>query len=364
MDPVWTLFGALLALHLIEGLVWVRREAVVFRGGRVDGMDGGLGNVRGRFVLLPSLPPLLDVFVVEPWPVLGHEDGFELGCIETWKAPRGKPALLPPDTPMRRDGLELQFRGRHLKLGSRPRARQVQSWMKRYAGASAEKSTQSWLKETHDGPALKRRLQNFRRWTARLGWWTALYGLVLFAGTWGFFQSPEFRASWPWWVGLLLALWFTIGIEFFVAHRRLHPEDRAHRWTLMALLLLSPPAPIRARQWLALDSLALHHPLPVGVALIRDAKARSEFVEWVGRRLRHPLGEDGPASAVARQSIWKAHQSSARTLADPLDLEALVSAPPADADSARSYCPRCKALYDRDGECPDCPGIRLVSPSG
>ncbi|MCK6551693.1 DUF4231 domain-containing protein, partial [Myxococcota bacterium] len=70
MSPISTLFLALVGLHVIEGLLWVRRDALTFvRGWRrwhlSDG-TGGFGNASHRFQLLSPLPPLFERHVVPP----------------------------------------------------------------------------------------------------------------------------------------------------------------------------------------------------------------------------------------------------------------------------------------------------------
>lgn len=68
MSPISTLFLVLLGLHVVEGLLWVPRDALTLvRGWRrwhLSDRTGGFGNATHRVELLSPFPPLFERHVV------------------------------------------------------------------------------------------------------------------------------------------------------------------------------------------------------------------------------------------------------------------------------------------------------------
>lgn len=373
MDPAWLFMGALLALHLVEGLFWVRREALGFakgaRGHRVVRAEGPFGNHRGGLLMLSPLPPLGEFFVVEPWPLTLSASRVWLVPAETLGAPEAPPAEPGAWTwaeagRTHREGKRLFGPGRRIVTTSSTVLAQALLEQLHAQAGLPEKARAAALRKgvqaRHDVAAVQARLTHYRGVTRRLGVYGNLWLPLMFGGAYGLLFVPQVFVWAPQVLATLAGLLLLIWAEFFVAHRRLYPKLRGDRWLKLMLLVLSPPAASRARAWLARDALCGFHPLAVGAALLGD----EAFVALAGpgwRDLHHPLGPDGPeaaedlAEARARLVAAQARVLSKRGV-DPQVLEAASAEREAEA---QAHCPRCLAVYrEPEGDCSDCPGVQ------
>jgi hypothetical protein len=372
MDPAWLFIGALVALHLIEGLFWVRREAVGFARGarryRVVRPEGPFGNQRGAFLLLSPLPPLGALFVVEPWPLTPGGEAAWLVPAETLGAPEG-PSPGPPRwswaeaAKARREGKAiLGPGGRSVTTSSGRLAADLVAHLHALAAAAPKgraKAMEAALQRAHDVGAVKARLQFFEKVTARLGVYANAWLPLMLGGAYGLFFVPAAWDRAPYLLGAMGLLLVLTWVELFIAHRRLYPDLRGERALKLLLMVLSPPAASRSRAWLARDALAGFHPLAVAAALLSQDDLRAYAAE-VWRDLHHPLGPDdpeaGPDLAAARARLAAAHR---RVLASHgIDADTL-DGPPAELEpSVRAYCPRCHEVFlEPAGPCSDCPGV-------
>lgn len=372
MDPAWLFIGALVALHVIEGLFWVRREAVGFARGarshRVVRPGGPFGNHRGGFLLLSPLPPLGETFVVEPSPLT-------VGAEQVWLTPAE--TLGTPEAPAPGAGswswVEATRVRREAKAVFGPGKRSANTSSGRLAAdlvqhlhALAElkpkaraKAATAAAERGHDVAAVKARLRAFEKATARLGIYGNAWLPLMLGGAYGLFFVPAALDRWPYLLGAMGVLLVLTWVELFIAHRRLYPDLRGERWLKLMLMVLSPPAASRARAWLARDALAGFHPLAVAAALLPQDDFRA-FAGEVWRDLVHPLGPDDPEAAAdltaARARLMTAHRRL--LVAQGVEPDSLDGPPEVLEPSVRAYCPRCHETFlDPDGDCSDCPGV-------
>lgn len=220
------------------------------------------------------------------------------------------------------------------------------------------------LKRSLDAPAVAARLDEFARVARLPAIMASLLLLFLFlAGPLVFWQIG-FATSWPWLLGGAAILCITNALVFLRAHKRLHPGLEDERFAHLLMVLLFPPAGMRARDMLSRPLLEHVHPLAAARTLCRP-DVFERYASRVVRELRYPLVRHVSMGAEAT-AVWRWFDE--HTLAEVdrfvtghhLSLDRLAAAPArADRDS-RSYCPRCHAQFTRaEGRCSDC-GVGLA----
>jgi hypothetical protein len=367
MSPAASLILTLVALHVVEGLYWVRREAVAFVRGwkaRILATHGPFGNRTHTFILLPPLPPLFEIFVVEPWPITFVRNAVWNLSLETANIAT-IPKALEPDAlrKARADGKSVYAGGdEFVRTSSGALAASVASFLRAWADAEPRRRAalvRDTIKKRLDVEAVRARIELYERRTRRLKVYGNLLPYVIVGFAYGFFFVPIVYARWPVPAAVLGVLLVATWIEAHLAHRHLYPELTGDRWLKMAMIVLSFPAAARARAWLARDLLATFDPLAVAhVVLEREDFEAYASATW--RALAHPLGSDPEEAraelSAARTELVAAHTEFFRSVGlDPAQLEA----PPKRRDEqASAYCPRCHAEYvDGEGECQECPGV-------
>jgi hypothetical protein len=164
---------------------------------------------------------------------------------------------------------------------------------------------------------------------------------------------------WPLAAGLFLLSAGTSAL-FHRAHRELHPQRGADRFSGLMKMILYPPAAIRVWDILTAPLLAGYHPLMVGRLLLGSDDFQTFAGRWV-RAMRYPIVTGPAARGAADPEAWGAAQRTVAMefLARETDITADWFAPP-KADGAVAWCPRCQATFTQDaGDCPDCPGVGL-----
>ena len=365
---------ALATLHVVEGFLWVRREALAFAGtwrGFVQRRIGGpLGTPREVLLPVSPLPPLFATYTGEPWPLTPAADGVWLVATQTLSEPIAPPSNVSKWTwaeaaRVRRDGRAIEGPGgRSVKASSPHLAAHIVEVL-RTAAAQSTKERARYLDravdEAYDIAAARDRLASTRAATWRLRVYGNLLLPILFAGAYGLFFVPGVLEHWPWLavgiVGLMVLIW----VETWSAHRRLYPALRGDRWMTLLLMVASPPAAVRAHAWLAKDALARFHPLAVGAVLL-SKEALHTFMGVTWRDLESPLGPVDETVAVALAEGRARHRAATQRIATQIDLdvEALTQPPNPDDASVEGFCPRCHEVYRlSEGPCSDCPGVAL-----
>lgn len=367
MNPAVSLVLTLLALHVLEGVYWVRRAAFGFRRGwrrrfSLDAHDGPLGNADHRVLILSPLPPLPELHVVEDWPVDFAED-------QVWAGPD---AELGPEQARQAeaDGKEVRAGAWCARCSSPVAAFALAKTLRAFGGASAgqrDSVVEAHLETRHDPEAVAARLALYRGSTRHQQVIGNLLPWLLIGGTAVYFLVPELSHLGPWALlfgaSLLVVTWF----ELYRLHKKLYPELSADRVMKVAMVVFSFPAAARARAWLGRDLLADFDPLVVAQVLLEpEAFRRFAQVRW--RQLQHPKGGARWSELQAKTAHGRArllrHQDRALRRAGLVPDE-LLRPPAKESRDAVAYCPRCTAQFrEVEGSCADCPGVlRLKFPA-
>lgn len=361
MNPAVSLVLTLLALHVLEGVYWVRRTAFGFRrGGRgrftLDAHDGPLGNAEHRVLILSPLPPLPEFHVVEDWPV-------DFAEAEVFAGPDAALGAEPAQR-AEAEGKEVRV-GAWRALCSSPAAAHALAKTLRAWGAAPvgqrEQLLEAQLDARHDPEAVAARLALYRGATRHLQVIGNLLPWLLIGGTAVYFLVPELSHLGPWALLLGAVLLVVTWVELYRLHRRLYPELSADRAMKVAMVVFSFPAAARARAWLGRDLLAEFDPLVVAEVLL-GPEAFRHFAEHRWRQLQHPKGDARSVELRAKTTPGRAqflrHQDRALRRAG-LVPEELLRHPAKESRDAIAYCPRCTAQFrEAEGTCPDCPGVQ------
>jgi hypothetical protein len=220
------------------------------------------------------------------------------------------------------------------------------------------------LEDSADTSRIEARLLQFDQATSTLRLVCTCLFLVLFLLLpWVIFRD-QFGA---YWLHLLIAVVLcvaVIGVLYYRIHGRLYPGRAADRRAGLAMMLLVPPAAIRACD-------ALSRNLLVGFDILAVAQVvcdRERFSRLAGRLLRdltHPASPACPTDDAGKVSTESRYRF---TLIDHYvrllkrageDVDALLRPPDPEA-GAVSYCPRCHEQFTvPGGECRNCGGIPL-----
>ncbi len=363
MDKIAQLALLLVALHVVEGALFVERTAYVFAGRRRFIAQGpsrrALGNGGRRFVWL------------DPWwpPPVGHVAEFDpvaFGVSGVWLAPiqvpLGAPApaarSLDPSLEVTTEQAAVLAGGQRIARCSSPAAaRRLADEIRTHLAAGIDERRRladRRLASAFDVEAVKARRQVFLHRTRGLALAGPLTFLALVAGLLSVGYVPAAFAAWPAVLAVVVAAWVHLLVETWAAHRALHPDGGPDRALKLLLLALSPGGAARARSMVARDLLIGFHPLAVARALL-SASGFEAVAGPMWRDLRNPLGGPGPPELEdARLALLDAHR---RLLGEAGVNVSQLEAPP-EREGSLAYCPRCHAQYERaDGDCEDCPGV-------
>jgi hypothetical protein len=165
-------------------------------------------------------------------------------------------------------------------------------------------------------------------------------------------------------MGLLTTLAINL-VEYHRVHKSLYLWDVKDRWSHLAMMVLSPPIAIRARDLLSRPLLDAFHPLAVAHVLL----PKEDFFDFARRVMLDlsfpiapvcPTEETGPQETERwfRNRLWAAAENLIRQ--GGLSPEALLKPPVLAGEDSRSYCPRCRCQFTvTEGDCPDCGGLPL-----
>jgi hypothetical protein len=132
------------------------------------------------------------------------------------------------------------------------------------------------------------------------------------------------------------------------------------------MILLYPPAAIRASDALSRPLLESCHPL-AAAAVLCDAPHFETFARRTLLDLRHPARplatENQPALAAIEESARAETLAAAELVVRKagLDPEKIIRPPEPSDSTCRAFCPRCHALFtSADSSCSDCGGMPLT----
>jgi hypothetical protein len=170
---------------------------------------------------------------------------------------------------------------------------------------------------------------------------------------------------WPFLLIYLVLHVSLIAWDFHRASRRLFPTAGTARWGTIAMILLSPPAALRATKYLARDIGLGYHPL----AFAASRCSNKEFRKLASSVLREVMFAP-EAMGLDKQSVdcsqWFRHRFQNAVLEllrkHGNALQELIAPPLRESEHVQSYCPRCLAQFVLlDGVCTDCDSVPLRS---
>ncbi len=195
-----------------------------------------------------------------------------------------------------------------------------------------------------------------------LGSWTMFGTLVALFAMLVLFRFQAV-AAWPLAVLILLVIPHTAYV-FYRVHVIFFRRKVEDRWRQIALMFLTPPACIRASDFIAHELFAGFHSLAVSRVLLGNVESR-DFAARTLREMMYPLDIDEPndssgaaewAKAKWMKLVWEWIEQE---FGDPRQL---IDAPRKATAGCVCYCPRCLTQYlFLRGFCSDCPGVTVKS---
>lgn len=369
LDPTLQLVLLFVLMHVLEGGLWVRRNATIFvrRFGRYRrGHAGVLGNDRFGFAFLePYLPSPLGFVVDDPALLAGP-----LGFVE--QSVDGRLELLDSATfsEVVVEGRDVLLPGRRkLRFSTSGAARALAAQLRAFSGTGDEsprpEPPRAGDAGAFDVSAVRDRLRELRPHGRVLAPFGAIAFLAIVGGIWAVLSVPWAFARWPVILSSATLLWLGLLVATWKSHRSLYPERGGERWLKLMLLALSPGAAARANAFVARDLLDRFHPLTVGcVVLSKEHLLEMASTYW--RELQHPLSSPDSsepameAASAARAELERAYRALLEGAS--VDIATLEQAPEPEGEDARAYCPRCHGQYSAEEatSCEDCPGVALV----
>jgi hypothetical protein len=369
----------LFVLYLGDCFYWLHRHAAVFEHSpwpvnnpRLAGEY--LGNYRRGLVYANPFPPLGSLFRCYPWPLSLAPDRVA-SYISQALTDLGQPPQLLSIVDYRHIQ-SLSVRGKKLFInkqlfaqcpteGSALDMMRLVKALEEFTVEQREGFIVDALNKTLDVTELKKRIADFQQ----CGKIPRILANVL----WGYlfiFSPAVLWFSGSRWLLLLLAvgvllLHIPIVIFFWMAHRRLYPEQGDERMNLFIHMLLFPPAAVRVGDALSLDLLKDFHPLAAASVYCTPKQFR-RFARKVLLDLQYPLCPDFVTEEIKAVEQWQRKQ-----LLDAIEAflkkngttkEDLLETPVNRDSAARSHCPRCQTPYIiPTGTCADCHGVSLKS---
>lgn len=356
----------LLVVHLAEGLMFVRRHALVFvTAKRKKAYRANLGSGGTGFVWVGALPPFAEGFVTSTWPVA-------IGETALWTQPAQVIGRLRPElgrkidfdslAKVRAEGPtvvagKIEIARVSGPVGAAVLAEQIERL--RTAGERRPRVFREIMKDRLDVKRARDLLIAFNQASQSLTLFAVLQFLLIGIGAPAFFKVPAFFTWWPYWLGAVALTHLTLGVLFWRAHKRLYPKALGDRLVRIAIMLINPLAGLRVTLWLGRAVWADVHPLAAAQLHLRQEPFQEIFEEVV-RDLVHAPPADGEEQEVLqthRQVLTKLTREFAKK--HKLDFEAAAVG---HIEEAERYCPRCLQTYMASSQaCEDCQGLLLVS---
>ena len=374
-----TLLFILALLYLSECVIWVKRESVAFVSAwgsrwRLRVTPSWMGNANGGLLFLKPLPPSGQVFLSHLSPISISPSGICAFNIQTLPSEARSPYQSGEFFSFREiknsgsDGAYLVINDeKFAKCATTKQAHALAkliSGMTKASQSKRENMARTWVTKqfaADDADALLKETQKLIEPIQELG-------VILFLFLFVFTPSLAFTFGVS---GLIIpvavvmvALAVEIGIVVHRAHRKLYPAESSERLESLVKMILCPPVSIRAADILTRNLLA--HYSPIVLASVWPGSGEPQFVRSVILDLKHPLKHEVSEVEAEKTITWTAdeqlkvcleHVKKGRYLKE----EDLL-APAQREGNSISYCPRCRCQFVvGEGECPDCPGVELVS---
>jgi hypothetical protein len=162
----------------------------------------------------------------------------------------------------------------------------------------------------------------------------------------------------------MFAFAIQISIVFYMLHKSFYLNDNEERTNGLMMMILFPPAAIRASNIITQNLLIERNPIVISHILFSNDKFK-EFASRTLRNLKYP--PIGHSIERHENEIISWHNQTllsivSKYITDVANLkDELLIPPPPDDSTVRAYCPRCLSQFmQEEGDCPDCPGVSLL----
>lgn len=381
MGPIESLIALLSALYVTDCWCLVGHGAVVFRSPWLGGWTAGpglrLATPAGHWVLLQVLPPLGRHAVVDVWPLAVADH-----VVVNRAAPRDlggrihtlSPTVLADTEPVRVEGRRILIGNRELArassaLSARLAVRRLARW-RACAPEQLGALIDADLAEAFDVGAVKRRADEALAATRPLLLACNVLFLFLIAVLPAVLWRLGLELTWPYLLGILIAIQAWVLVQFHRTHRALFPAEGAERRLHLFQLAISPPLAVRAVDAAVRDAFVGFHPLAVARVLLPQRECAPRLLHAL-REVRLGATRIGLPESVraARAAFDRREALHLDRLARAADLDPEVAlAPPAREADVSAYCPLCWTQFARAqgpdgsaGSCADCDGVPLAS---
>jgi hypothetical protein len=306
---------------------------------------GFVWNAPGTSGFLANLLPV-DALIVVNWPAASLDPAGLMMEAE--------PAPIPwEQLKLTRSGHKLKYGDTVILSGPEKQLRDFEKFAVEVGKASSNARAaliEKWLSAVTDVAAARERYSEFRSVARSAAAMVCLQFFVLFGVVPWLFYRVGTRAVWGC-LALLLCVSVSIAIEFWQLHKQFYPQASDSRWTHGLTIVLSPLSAIRAMDLLTRDLLAGFHPVTAAAVVCVD----EEFAGIAGgqlRELRYATISTAERSKWWNESLTRALQAVVAKRG--LTADQLLAAPARQQD-CDVYCPRCLAQYLAAREaCSDC----------
>jgi hypothetical protein len=372
-----TLLFILVLLYLTECLVWVKKQSVAFvspfgRRWRLATPKSWLGNANGALLFLNPLPPPGQIVLSHLLPVSISPRGvcaFNSQVLPSGSRPAtqtGEFVAFSAISKAGTDGVYLLLNGeKFAKCATPKQAKALASLITSAAEAKAsrrESIARSWIAKQFDAREAEK---IWREAQEEIG---SVQGLCTILFLFLFVAMPTLVTIFglqgliiP--IGaVMIALAVLIGIVFFRSHRKFFPAESQERFENLVKMILCPPVSMRAADILTRSLLSEYSPLVVASVLAGSANEQ-QFVRAFVLDLKHPLKHEVTEASAVETIDWATAEQLKASLAhvERAGDRIVFDQTEREGDSI-AYCPRCGVQFVvSEGECPDCPGVDLVS---
>jgi hypothetical protein len=367
-----TLFIVLVLIYLSECVLWVRKQSVGFLSPwcrRVRISTALFGNATGGFLFVNPLPPLGSVFLSHLSPLSLSPAGI---CALNAQALPGVGRLVQSELCLQFDDIAqastdgaylLVNDERFVKCATPTQARELAELINQTAKASSASDRERILRAYNSKTFAEDEARKVLLQSASTLFEIRLLGSIFFVFL--FVVAPTLMSVYG-----LLRLFIPVAVVTFVfaiqiavmfhRGRKLLFEGEA-RWDQLIIMILCPPAAIRAADLLTRDLLSNYNPIVVAHLLAGTQAQR--FIRSFILDLQHPLKHESSNETAAEIIEWSVADQLRQCVAyveHKKSLKGLLAPLKATGDF-NSYCPRCECKFTLgERECPDCPGVGLV----
>lgn len=200
-------------------------------------------------------------------------------------------------------------------------------------------------------------LSEFIRKTALLRRLSSIFFLSMIAVVFSLSRSSMLVSYWPLLFGSYFTVLISIVLLYYFNDRHFRGKTACGRCSNMLLMVLFPPYLVKAAGLIGENLFHSFHPLALGRVFLKD-KDFTEFACQYYRKIKYKnVAEGSKPSKEIIEWAGNHHADCLEKFFDTIgfDTEQLFSAPAAENDNMKSYCPRCRAQYNiYSGKCSDC----------